>query len=159
MYIDPLDATREFSEALYDPVATMICITERGLPVAGAMHFPFSRVGVPQTYWGVVGVGAGVLNHTSGTTHEPPKTTHLQPNVNIRAALERIRHGEAMNGVISRTQSHAAASEAAARRIGIGRLDRAGGAGYKIRTLLDGVNDVYINLVRKTLMHGHLPTT
>jgi len=42
-WVDPLDATQEFTENLTEYVSIMACLTENGLPVAGILHFPFRK--------------------------------------------------------------------------------------------------------------------
>ena len=52
MYIDPLDATQEYTERLTQYVTIASCITRCGHPVAGIVTFPFTG----RTY---IGVGSG----------------------------------------------------------------------------------------------------
>ena len=40
-WIDPLDATKEFSQGLDEYVSVMACVTHYGTPVAGIIYFPF----------------------------------------------------------------------------------------------------------------------
>jgi len=54
LWIDPLDATKEFTEKLFKYVSVMICVADKkGEAIAGVVYFPFTN----RLYWSWRGHG------------------------------------------------------------------------------------------------------
>lgn len=117
VWIDPLDATQEYTENLLDYVTTMVCVAVHGSPVIGVIHQPFLN----KTTWGWVGHGSNV--------QAPPHSD---------AADTRVV-------VVSR--SHAGEVESLAKKaFGPDvKVVPAGGAGYKVLQLVEGHADAYLH--------------
>tara|TARA_B110001450_G_scaffold173862_1_gene162215 strand:+ start:8035 stop:9813 length:1779 start_codon:yes stop_codon:yes gene_type:complete len=65
-WVDPLDATQEYTEGLTEYVSIMACLTEHGRPRAGIIHFPFRN-----ETWAVVD---NQIILRGSNTHAPPET-------------------------------------------------------------------------------------
>lgn len=62
VYVDPLDATLEYSQNLTEYVTVSACVTRCGVPIAGIIYQPFSQ----RIYW--ARPGSGVQVHFSPQT-------------------------------------------------------------------------------------------
>ncbi|XP_013859884.1 inositol monophosphatase 3 [Austrofundulus limnaeus] len=107
VWIDPLDATQEYTENLVKYVTTMVCVAVDGKPVVGVIHQPFTGF----TAWGFVGQGSN-LQARSSYSISPP-----------RVIVSRSHSGE----VKQFTQ----------KAFGNTSIIVAGGAGYKVLSLLE----------------------
>lgn len=151
VWIDPLDATQEYTENLKQYVTTMVCIAVKGKPTIGIIHKPFSG----ETAWGWAGEDA--LSKT--VLDDVAKNS---ANVHSDLSTARI--------IVSRSHS-GSVNETAQSVLGPGiTVTPAGGAGYKAWEVVKGTQDAYIHttLIKKwdicapaailTALHGKLTT-
>ncbi|CAM9543587.1 unnamed protein product, partial [Phaeothamnion confervicola] len=124
--IDPLDATKEFTEDLTQYVTTMVCIVYKGEPIAGIINQVFEPKLDP--VWGVIPM-EGVSEGVHGRTAKPAE-------------------GAAANSVtISR--SHTGAGGDVVTKYFKGRQAlKAGGAGFKALLVVDGEADAYVHVTK-----------
>ncbi|KAJ0044301.1 hypothetical protein NL108_003283, partial [Boleophthalmus pectinirostris] len=108
VWIDPLDATQEYTESLLKYVTTMVCVAVDGKPVIGVIHQPFNDF----TAWALVGHDANVHARSSYSI-TPPKVI-----------ISRSHSGHVNSFV------HEAFGNSTT-------VVQAGGAGYKVLSLLD----------------------
>ncbi|VUZ50831.1 unnamed protein product [Hymenolepis diminuta] len=126
LWIDPLDATQEFSENLLNYVSVMGCASIHGEPMFGIVHFPFSNA----TYWSSLG---GQLSENLRSLPKPiPRTPTTQNPLRI---------------LISRSHSMGDFSEKLRKAFGSTPVEiiAAGGSGYKMIELARGGADLYIH--------------
>lgn len=134
IWVDPLDATKEYTESLLEYVTTMVCITEKGVPVAGVIHQPFQG----KTFWAWVGHG-----HSKELS---------KPETNNEASLKAPRI------IVSRSHAGPVNQTALAAFGNGGKIIPAGGAGFKVLSLFNKKADAYIHktLIKKwDICAGH----
>ncbi|TNM98316.1 hypothetical protein fugu_014562 [Takifugu bimaculatus] len=107
VWIDPLDATQEYTEKLVKYVTTMVCVAVNGKPVIGVIHQPFTGF----TAWAFVGHGSNMRSRSSYSVN-PPKV------------------------IVSRSHS-GKVSTFIQEAFGNTTVIPAGGAGYKVLSLLE----------------------
>jgi 3'-phosphoadenosine 5'-phosphosulfate (PAPS) 3'-phosphatase len=123
IYIDPIDATKEFTEGLYSNVTILIGIALNSDPIAGVVYQPWSEnnnnspAGI--LVWSIVGHGL------EGITVSP-------------------REMDINNLVVATTRSHLTDIVVAGlEKLKPGNLIRLGGCGFKMLFVLCGKADVY----------------
>ncbi|NP_001084511.1 inositol monophosphatase 3 [Xenopus laevis] len=112
IWIDPLDATHEYAENLVKYVTTMVCVAVNGKPVIGVIHKPFTGY----TAWAMVDEGANIKKRSSYNEKTP---TFI---------VSRSHSGE-VKEVTRQTFGNKT------------EIISAGGAGYKVLSLLDVTAD------------------
>ncbi|XP_036377558.1 inositol monophosphatase 3-like isoform X1 [Megalops cyprinoides] len=114
VWIDPLDATQEYTENLRQYVTTMVCVAVNGDPVIGVIHKPFTEY----TAWAMVGAGANVRARETYSEKAP------------QVIVSRSHAGK-VKGFIGAAFGNDTV------------IIPAGGAGYKVLALLDPPDDKY----------------
>ncbi|XP_009638526.1 Golgi-resident adenosine 3',5'-bisphosphate 3'-phosphatase [Egretta garzetta] len=123
VWIDPLDATQEYTEDLRQYVTTMVCVAVNGKPVIGVIHKPFSKY----TAWAMVDGGSNVKARSSYNE----KTPRIIVSRSHAGKVEQVARQTFGNKTV---------------------IIPAGGAGYKVLALLDVAEenqeeaDVYIHV-------------
>ena len=133
VWIDPLDATQEYTEKLLQYVTTMVCVAVKGVPTIGVIHKPFANES--QTSWGWAD-----QNVVSKSVEEAAAN-----NKNVKPDLSKARI------IVSRSHT-GDVKEKAEKTLGSGiTVTPAGGAGYKSLEVVKGTQDAYIHttLIKK----------
>lgn len=107
VWIDPLDATQEYTENLVKYVTTMVCVAVHGKPVIGVIHQPFTGF----TAWAMVDGGTN-MDQRPAYNINPPKV------------------------IVSRSHSGKVKSYIQDAFGNSTTITQAGGAGYKVLSLL-----------------------
>ncbi|XP_002737574.1 inositol monophosphatase 3-like [Saccoglossus kowalevskii] len=119
VWIDPLDATQEYTENLVQYVTTMVCVAVDGQPVMGVIHKPFED----KTAWAWVGKGA------SGYKLPPTKPDSAAKNIIVSRS-----HSGDVEKVVKESFGEQST------------VIPAGGAGYKVWSLFDEIADAYVHV-------------
>uniref|UniRef100_A0A1I7XMN5 inositol-phosphate phosphatase n=1 Tax=Heterorhabditis bacteriophora TaxID=37862 RepID=A0A1I7XMN5_HETBA len=121
VYVDPLDATQEFTEGLTDYVTVMVCVAVRDKPVFGAIYRPFLNETVfGAQEWGVI---------TSSGEKIQPRSAEETPKTIV---ISRSHSGNIKSLV---TKSFGAQYT----------VEAAGGSGYKTLRLINGTAELYVH--------------
>ncbi|KAK4301449.1 hypothetical protein Pmani_026405 [Petrolisthes manimaculis] len=126
VWIDPLDATQEYTENLRQYVTTMVCVAVKGYATIGVIHKPFEHY----TAWGWAGkttspdLQAAVAKGSSSSTGDL-----------TRVIVSRSHHGEVSDLAMSAFGEKT-------------NITYAGGAGYKTLEVIKGQADLYLHITR-----------
>ena len=130
VWIDPLDATQEYTENLKQYVTTMVCVAVAGVPTLGIIHKPFEE----STAWGFS--SQKIVSRSVKTDADNNKESQDLSQAKI---------------IVSR--SHKGEVETVAKEaFGEGTVvTPAGGAGYKTWEVVKGFQDAYVHttLIKK----------
>lgn len=131
VWIDPLDATKEYSENLTEYVTLMACIVHKSVPIAGVIFKPFSN----ETYWSVRDGKIGAAKHSPDL-------------VKLLNAKARLNHDNTDKIAVIVSRSHAGDVKSVLDDIYGDRITikTAGGSGFKTLELLGGRVDGYVHI-------------
>ncbi|XP_067856673.1 inositol monophosphatase 3-like [Heptranchias perlo] len=108
VWIDPLDATQEYTDNLSHFVTTMVCVAVDGIPVIGVIHKPFSKY----TAWAMV----------DGASNIHPRKSYNEKTPTV---------------IVSRSHAGAVKPYSKGAFGNDTTIISAGGSGYKVLSLLD----------------------
>ena len=124
VWVDPLDATQEYTENLQQYVTTMVCIAVHGKPVVGVIHQPF----LGKTHWAWVAHGMS----------EELRMINAKSKKNSNLDAPRIIVSRSHAGAVNET-----AQKAFGKKV---KVFPAGGAGFKTLSVLKGEFDAYVHV-------------
>ncbi|EWM21106.1 myo inositol monophosphatase [Nannochloropsis gaditana] len=129
--VDPLDATKEFTENLLHFVTTMVCVVHKGKPIAGIINEPFVKD--EAAVWGVA--------LDKATEGADLRVSHgLQPSTeDTVAGADKV--------VISRSHTGSGADVVSEYLPGKQPVF-AGGSGYKALRVLEGDANAYVHVTK-----------
>ena len=122
VWIDPLDATQEYTENLRQFVTTMVCVAVKGEPVIGVIHKPF----LSATVWAWVGHGSSIQEEG-----DKEKQSVHSPVI----IVSRSHKGE-----VSKIAKKAFGDAV--------KVVNAGGAGYKVLETVKKKSDLYLHVTK-----------
>ncbi|XP_047445214.1 inositol monophosphatase 3 [Mugil cephalus] len=108
VWIDPLDATQEYTENLVQYVTTMVCVAVGGKPLIGVIHQPFTGF----TAWAFVGQASNMRARSSYSVNP------------AKVIVSRSHAGEVKTYIREALGNNT-------------KIIAAGGAGYKVLSLLE----------------------
>ena len=136
VWIDPLDATQEYTEGKKDKsllkyVTVMVCIVVKDTPVAGVIYQAFEK----KMYWAWVSHG---VSDSVNELLDNQKNNIQAQRKGTKIVISRSHSGDAKN-FISKVYPNSSENTMA-------YVDTAAGSGYKVLEVLKGTDDVYFHL-------------
>lgn len=123
VWVDPLDATQEYTENLQEYVTVMICVAVKGSPKIGVIYKPF----LDQTAWAWVGYGHSEnLGNSKNAQDSKVK------------APKKIIVSRSHSGPVEKIAKKAYGNDT--------QIVPAGGAGYKTLEVIKGKADAYVHI-------------
>jgi len=143
--VDPLDATKEFTENLLHFVTTMVCVVHKGKPIAGIINEPFAKD--EAAIWGIsldeesAGRSINTVDELGQVSVESFNDLHgLQASLEgAEAAFEKV--------MISRSHTGPGANVVSEFLPGK-KPEFAGGSGYKALSVIRGQADAYVHVTK-----------
>ncbi|CAH8624598.1 unnamed protein product [Heterobilharzia americana] len=125
VWVDPLDATQEYTEGLTEYVTVMICIVLQNRPIAGIIHQPFFN----KTYWGW---GSYALSSDLQLAVNSRKIRPAKSTLSITYSRSHLNESlmKDLIKLVTPNQVH---------------FMPAGGAGFKVISLIKGDADLYVH--------------
>lgn len=135
VWIDPLDATKEYSENLTDYVTLMACIVHKSQPIAGIIYKPFTN----RSFW-------SIKDQPSEKHHYSTDLSSILSSRTRQLDEYSELNNEKLRVIVSR--SHAGDVKDVLYKYYNDTVDviSSGGSGFKTVELLAGRADVYVHL-------------
>jgi len=145
IWIDPLDATQEYTESLLNYVTTMVCVAVKGRAVLGIIHKPFNHT--TAWAWSGANLSGGGKNYFSEAVKKEVELLQNKEGSDIN------KHKDVSKSRIIVSRSHAGkVHDVAADVFGTEvTVTPAGGAGFKAWEVAAGRQDAYVHttLIKK----------
>ncbi|KAJ3662956.1 hypothetical protein Zmor_007270 [Zophobas morio] len=120
VWIDPLDATYEYTGKLYQYVTTMVCVAVKGQPVIGVIHKPFLE-SPSRTFWAWV------------DTAKSSNLEYVKPERDTLKIIVSMSHSGEIKKILNKNFKQF-------------ELISAAGAGYKSLEVAMGNADAYVHI-------------
>lgn len=127
VWVDPLDATKEYTENKLEYVATMVCVAVDGHPTIGIIHKPFINDNKGETVWAWVGYGKSKTLENVKQTKKDGDPDRIIVSISHQGEVENV----AKEALGEKTQ-----------------FIQGAGAGYKTLEVVKGNADAYLHTTK-----------